>query len=273
MKRLISLLLSLLLTFSLAACGSDSPAEQPSIENEPVWEPFGYELLLTTGFSQETMSEDGVLVCSAHYEIPKLLPYDELTAAQQTSVDAFQAAMEEILSGSCLFHDSLSETALEDYTYRLSTDLEWYGHYTDEMSYMAYHTPYAVSLNFEAYTYSGGAYPNSGNVCYLFDLEAGKMVSVDDIADGDAFRSIIAEAILAEIQRENLAELYYDDYETTVREQSEVQYFFTEHSVVVYFGDYTLAPHAAGYPTFEIQSEQYRDCLSERGLRLLGFIA
>ena len=269
MKKRLALLFTLSLLI-LTSCGRNVP---PPTEEEPQWEAFPYELEINSAFSHETYAEDGTLVCSAHYEIPKLLPDGELTALQQSSVDAFHAAMENILSGSCLFHDSLSETALEDYAYRKATGIDWSGYYTDDMSYMAYHTPFAVSLDFAASTYSGGAHPTFGNVCYLFDLEAGELVSVDDISNGDAFRNIIAEAILAEIERENLAELYYDDYETTVREQNEVQYFFMEHGVIIYFGDYTLAPHAAGYPRFEIQSDLYRDTLNERGLRLLGFIA
>ena len=268
-KRLLLLVtLSLLL---LSSCGQT--VTPPPTEEEPQWEGFPFDLEVNAAFAHETYAEDGVLVCSCYYEIPKLLPSGELNAPQQASVDAFHAAMDDILSGSCLFHDSLSEAALEDYAFRIATGLDWYGHYTDNMSYTTYHTPFAVSIDFAAYTYSGGAYPNYGNVCYLFDLEAGEMVSVDDIADGNAFRSIIAEEILAKIEREDLAKDYYEDYETTVREQNEVQYFFMEHGVIVYFGDYTLAPHAAGYPRFEIQSEQYREVLNERGLRLLGFIA
>ena len=267
MKKWFTLLLVLSL-FTLAACGGNS--ETPPAEEAP-WEPFAYDLMVRLGFSHETYAEDDTLVCSCHYEIPKLLPSEELNTLQQASVDSFHAAMDETLAGCELLYESLSETALSDYEFKTATGLDWYGHYTDEMTYTAYTTPYAVSVDFFGYIYSGGAHPGKGNICHLFDLEAGEMVSVDDISDGDAFRSAVAEEVLAQIEKEGLAEGYYEDYETTVRDQNEVQYFFSENQATVYFQDYTLGPYAAGYPVFTITADIYRPTLNERGLRLLGY--
>lgn len=269
MKKLFALLLALSL-LTLAACGN---VETPPADEVPAtWEPFPYALAMDKEpVTHETLTDDGTVVCTALYEIPSLVAEGELNEAQQASLDAFHAAMDETLAGCELLYESLSETALSDYEFKTATGLDWYGHYTDEMTYTAYTTPYAVSVDFFGYIYSGGAHPGKGNICHLFDLEAGEMVNVDDIADGDAFRSAVAEEVLAQIEKEGLAEGYYEDYETTVREQNEVQYFFSEDQVTVYFQDYTLGPYAAGYPVFIITSDIYRPTLNERGLRLLGY--
>ena len=209
MKKLFTLLFIFSLCV-LAACGGENT---PPTEETAEWEPFPYELMFQVGYSHETHSEDGTLVCSCHHEIPKLLPSGELTTAQQTSVDAFHAAMDEILAGSRLLYDSLSETALADYAYRTVTGLGWDGYYTDEMTYTAHTTPYAVAIDFKGYTYAGGPHPGEGNVCYLFDLEKGAMASIDEISDGEAFRSALAEEILRQIAENGLAPSYYEDYE------------------------------------------------------------
>ena len=269
MKKLLALLLTLSL-FSLSACGN---AETPPVEETPAtWETFSYALAIgKEPVTHQTLADDGTVVCTALYETPTLVAEEELNEAQQASLDAFHAAMDEILAGCELLYESLSETALSDYEFKTATGLDWSGHYTDEMTYTAFTTPYAVSVDFFGYIYSGGAHPGKGNICHLFDLEAGETVSIDDISDGVAFRSAVAEEVLTQIEKEGLAEGYYEDYETSVREQNEVQYFFSENQVTVYFQDYTLGPYAAGYPVFNIPSHIYRPTLNERGLRLLGY--
>lgn len=265
MKRIIAPLL--LLTLLLTACG-----DAPRASEETPWEPFAYTLSVEEGYCEETDAQDGTPLCSCRYDLPTLTVEDEgaLSPAQRASLAQFDIAMEEILSGSILLYESLCETALADYEYRSAVSLAWEGAYRDEMRCTAYTTPYAVSLDFAGYTNSGAPYPAEGNVCYLFDLEAAELVEVEDIADGDALRAALAGEILRQIEEGGLAAQYYDDYEATVRAQSEVQIFFAEDALTVYFPDYTLGPHAAGYPSFRVESAVYRDTLNERGLRLLG---
>lgn len=270
MKKLFAMLLVLSL-FSLTACGhgEDIP---PVEENENTWKPFAYDLDIgKEPITHQTLADDGEVICSAFYELPALVAEGELNELQQASLDAFHAAMDEILTGCEDLFESISADAMEQYSYQDVPGFDWNGPYTDEMTYTAYATPYAVSVNFYGQVYTGGMHPGKGNICYLFDLEAGKMVKIDDISDGDAFRNAVAEEVLAQIEKEGLAEGYYEDYETTVRQQNEVQYFFSENQVTVYFQDYTLGPYAAGYPVFTVPSDIYRSTLNEQGLRLLDY--
>lgn len=269
MKKLLSLSLSLLLMLSLAACGgADTP---PVEEEETPWEPFAYTLTSGEGYADETAAEDGTVVATCHHEIPALTPEGALTPAQQASVDHFTAAMEEILAGSRLLYDELRETALTDYEYYAEVGLDFAGCYTDEMTYTAVTGERAISLDFAGYTNSGAPHPAVGDVCYLFDLEAAEMVTVDDIADGAAFRAAVAEELLRQIGEQGLAEQYYEDYEATARAQEEVAYFFHHGGVTVYFPNYTLGPYAAGYPSFEVAYDIYADTLTQRGQALLAF--
>lgn len=267
MKKLFALLSALLLILSLAACGETAPAE----EEETPWEPFAYTLAPGDGYDDETAAEDGTVVCTCHHEIPALVPEGSLTPAQQATVEHFNAAMADILAGSRLLYDELRETALTDYEYYAEVGLDFGGCYTDEMTYTAVTGERAISLDFAGCTNSGGPHPGVGDVCYLFDLEAAEMVTVDDIADGDAFRAAIAEELLRQIDEQGLAVEYYEDYEATARAQEEVEYFFHEGGVTVYFPNYTLGPYAAGYPTFEVAQEIYVHTLNERGQALLTF--
>lgn len=270
MKKRTILLLSLLLMLSLAACSGNRAEESPA-EEIPLWQPFDYIFTEPTVVNQETLAEDGTLLSTCYYTIPVLAAEGNLTKAQQASIDTFNAAMEEILAGCELLFESISEDAKAQYDYRDVPGFDWYGPYTDEMTYTVHATPYAVFVNFYGQVYTGGAHPGKGNVCYLFDLENCEMVWIDDMADGNAFRSAVAEEVLAQINQRGLAEGYYEDYETTAREQNGVQYFFSDGQLTVYFQDYTLGPYAAGYPVFTISHDVYRGTLNERGLRLLGY--
>lgn len=268
MKKLLSLLAALSLLLSLAACG-----EAPPEEEETPWEPFAYTLTTGEGYADETAAEDGTVVCTCHHEIPTLTAEGALSPAQQASVEHFAAAMEEVLAGSRLLYDELRETALTDYEYYHEVGLEWSGCYTDEMTCTAAAGKRAIALDFAGCTNTGGPHPGVGDVCYLFDLEAGEMVGLDAITDDDgaAFRAAIGEELLRQIQEQELAAEYFPDYEATALAQEEAEYFFRADGLTVYFPNYTLGPYAAGYPSFEIPAEVYSSTLNERGQALLTF--
>lgn len=270
MKKLLSLLAALGLLLSLAACGGETPPEE---EAETPWEPFAYTLTTGEGYADETAAEDGTVVCTCRHEIPTLTAEGTLTPAQQASVGHFAAAMEEVLAGSRLLYDELRETALTDYEYYHEVGLEWSGCYTDEMTCTAVAGQRAISLDFAGYTNTGGPHPGVGDVCYLFDLEAGEMVGLDTITDDDgaAFRAAIGEELLRQIEAQGLVDEYFPDYEATALAQEEVEYFFRSDGLTVYFPNYTLGPYAAGYPSFEIPAEVYFSALNERGQTLLTF--
>lgn len=269
MKKLLSLLAALGLLLSLAACGGTPPTE----EEETPWEPFAYTLTSGEGYADETAAEDGTVVCTCRHEIPALTAEGTLSPAQQASVGHFAAAMADVLAGSRLLYDELRETALTDYEYYHEVGLEWSGCYTDEMSYTAVTGQRAISLDFAGYTNTGGPHPGVGDVCYLFDLEAGEMVGLDAITDdgGAAFRAAIGQELLRQIEEQGLAAEYFPDYEATALAQEEVEYFFRADGLTVYFPNYTLGPYAAGYPSFEIAAEVYFSALNGRGQTLLTF--
>ncbi len=269
MKKLILPLLAALLL--LVGCVKVPPPADP-VPLPEAWAPFAYDLDFRVGLSHETHAEDGTLVCACHYEVPELLPSGELTEKQQASLDAFRAAMEELLADSRYTYETLSSMALENYSSAQSDGLDWFGHYMSETTCTAWCGERAVSLQFQHYINSGGAHPSIVHVCHLFDLEQGEMVEIREITSGtgDAFFTAVSNEILRQIDEQGLAEFYYEDYADAVNAHTDAQYYFHDGTLTVLFPLYTLAPYAAGFPIFEIPAEIYAAALNTRGQALLG---
>ena len=275
MKRWLALLLAGGMLLTLAACGkkaAETDPEPTASETEGT-ETFAFTLADST-YTDATKAEDGTVVAESRYTLPKLVPDDAgaLTDAQSAAVAAFNAAMDALLEKSRTLYEALSADALEDYAYKQTMELEWTGRYEDEVSYTASSTDRMIALNFADYTNSGGPYPAEGNICFLFDLAAGEMVAPAALTNdgGASFRTAVGEEILRQIDEQGLAADYYDDYRDTVYAQSDVQYWFQPDGVTVYFQEFTLAPHAAGRPSFAVPLSCFAGTLNDRGWTLLG---
>ena len=259
MKRLFVLLMFCLF-FCLTACGSQGFA------------PFDYSLEEQV-FVDSDSAEDGTLVAEYRYSVPKMVAKEKLSKVQRASVDAFNAEMEALVRNSLDYYASLKETALADYEYFKATGIPWDHYYADALDYVEYRIgASAISLLFDEYTDTGGAHPTSGVLCKLYDIEGAAWLTAEELTDDlAAFKAVIAENILHDIEATERSEQYYDDYRTTVEALDGVEYYFTDGGVFIYFQDYTLGPHAVGIQEFYIPAEIFSPALNERAHRVLGY--
>lgn len=259
MKRLFVLLMFCLF-FCLTACGSQGFA------------PFDYSLEEQV-FVDSDSAEDGTLAAEYRYSVPKMVAKEKLSKVQRASVDAFNAEMEALVRNSLDYYASLKETALADYEYFKATGIPWDHYYADALDYVEYRIgASAISLFFDEYTDTGGAHPTSGVLCKLYDIEGAAWLTAEELTDDlAAFKAVIAENILHDIEATERSEQYYDDYRTTVEALDGVEYYFTDGGVFIYFQDYTLGPHAVGIQEFYIPAEIFSPALNERAHRVLGY--
>lgn len=259
MKRLFVLLMFFLF-FCLTACGSQGFA------------PFDYSLEEQV-FVDSDSAEDGTLVAEYRYSVPKMVAKEKLSKVQRASVDAFNAEMDALVRNSLDYYASLKEAALADYEYFKATGIPWDHYYADALDYVEYRIgASAISLLFDEYTDTGGAHPTSGVLCKLYDIEGEAWLTAEELTDDlAAFKAVIAENILHDIEATERSEQYYDDYRTTVEALDGVEYYFTDGGVFIYFQDYTLGPHAVGIQEFCIPAEIFSPALNERAHRVLGY--
>ena len=128
-----------------------------------------------------------------------------------------------------------------------------------------------VSVWAQAYVNLGGAHPDWGFCAWNFDLGTGSFFSLNDLTDRpEAMRAVLAEEIVSQIYRSELYDAFYDDTPETVRQQQDFNVFFGAEGMTVWFGEYEIAPHVAGVPTFEIPYAVFASFLNARGERLLA---
>ena len=268
MKRYISLFLALTMLLSLTACGEKS--EQPDKE---------YSFAVSTDVYEDIgTAEDGTILIHVRYELPHLNIVSEMS--EDGAVDAqilavrntFNEEAERQHNEQIDFFARSCDAAKEDYKYVSESGLDWYV-YADEMTMeQPYQTDGGLlSIYAAAYCWTGGAHPNNGFATWNYDLNEGKFLQYSDFTDDEeAFRAVVAEEILSQIDVQELAEGLFEDYEASVQELSYAEVYFDESGMIVCFPEYILGPHAAGLPSFIVPYEKIVGAMNDYGRTLLN---
>ena len=272
MKRYISYILALTMLLSLAAGGGET-VEQPT-GDEIVCSFF----VLSEPYEQEYKAEDGTTLAQCHYEFADLeITHDlaaanaQMFAAQQT----FNEEMERQRSEQISSFKSLCDAAKEDYEYASENGLDWNA-YVDEMTMdIVYQTDGGLlSIYAAVYSYTGGAHPTNGFATWNYDLNEGEFLQYSDFTDDEeAFRAVVANEILSQIDEQGFAAGLFESYEASVEELSYADVCFNADGMVVCFPEYILGPHSAGLQIFTVPYHRIAGLLSERGERLLALDA
>ena len=281
MKRYISYILALTMLLSLTACG-EKTAEPPKEETLPQQPDTEYSFAVSTDVYEDIgTAEDGTILIHVRYELPHLNIVSEMS--EDGAVDAqilavrntFNEEMKKQRSMEIDLFTQLCDAAKEDYQYASESGLDWYV-YADEMTMeQPYQTDGGLlSIYAAAYCWTGGAHPNNGFATWNYDLNEGKFLQYSDFTDDEeAFRAVVAEEILSQIDVQELAEGLFEDYEASVQELSYAEVYFDESGMIVCFPEYILGPHAAGLQIFTVPYHRIAGLLSERGERLLALDA
>lgn len=119
-----------------------------------------------------------------------------------------------------------------------------------------------ISVTVLNYQYTGGAHGISVKVPYNFDLTTGKEIALGDFfKEGSDYKKIINEEIQKQI-KEDPDKFFPDEVEVFSGISDEQSFFIKDGKLVIYFGQYEIAPYAAGIIEFEIPNSILKDVVS-----------
>lgn len=280
MKKWMTLLLAAAMLLGLAACGAGAPEGDAPSES-------GLRFAAATSvYENEYKANDGTLLLSERYELPRLelrtadgalyTAAENLTAntassgaaaAQVMAQSVFNNEMDSVLAG--LKAEAAEMAAEAKKLYASDGDDSLFalgGHWASELAVgSVYQTGGGlVSVRAEGYTYYGGSHPNGSTRAWNFDLTTGGFLTADDLAEQNGaysdypFRRAIYWGMLDEIEAKGLAEGYFDDYDSYLWDFSSFAAInFTADGLTVTFDPYIIAPYAAGAQIFEIPYEKF----------------
>jgi len=259
----------------VSAAQASASAPSAPAGSEKVWH---YEVK-TENYSNEYKNGNGELMASVNYEYPVLAAVDEDGRIYDGEGEA---PSKEMLDACEAFNSVLVESDFEDAfnglckmaDENLKLSEEYGGFFSpcfEELSIdSVYMTGSMASVDGSVYSYWGGAHPDGGKITFNFDLEEGDFFELDDLTDEpENMRRLISDRILDEIYEDSYDVGLFEGFEEEVYALNEIEYSFNENGLGVTFPEYTIGPHAAGLPYFEIPYDLFAGCLNERGLRLL----
>lgn len=109
-----------------------------------------------------------------------------------------------------------------------------------------------LSITLDEYAYEGGAHGTTERKSYNINLENGKEISLKDLfVNDDDWKKIISDKVKSEMLANK--EIYFEDSVKDFKTIEDNQSFYIEDgNIVVYFGQYEIAPYAAGIREFKI---------------------
>ncbi len=111
-----------------------------------------------------------------------------------------------------------------------------------------------LSLYVDYHIYTGGAHGMTERTPYTFDLATGKLLTLKEVAEGNAeYVSIINYKIKSQIKARGIELL--NPFKTI---EPDRDFFLKHNGIVVYFSQYEYTPYAAGMPEFEVPFEEFK---------------
>ena len=291
MKKAISILLSLTLAFSLAACTTtsthnsetnvsvDVSAEEnaaPQEEEELSWH---YETQME-GKKGEYNAEDGAVVMATSFDLPYLSVICNVEGVEAEAPDYMKKTVEAFNSASDQMMDRLIEEAngyaadaKEMYESLEESKRADFEPWTEEVTLGDVRSSDRLcSILLNGYLNIGGPHPTNFNSVFNFDLDDAKSVKLSDLTDDPAaLNAAVAEEIITQIKANNLEEEFYENYAETLRGMQEFTVMFNGvDAVTVLLGEYELAPHAVGLPSFDVNYSVLTPHLNDYGKALLA---
>lgn len=108
-----------------------------------------------------------------------------------------------------------------------------------------------LSFYIDYYQFSGGAHGATTKMPYNIDIITGKELLLKDLfIDGYDYEKVINKEIKKQIDKNS--EFYFTGKDGFNGIKENQQYFIDEENVIVYFGEYEIAPYVTGIPEFKI---------------------
>lgn len=121
---------------------------------------------------------------------------------------------------------------------------------------ITYQNATILSLYIDTYIFSGGAHGNTTRESQNWDIKTGKKIPLYSLYPQNSYFILdILKQILQEIKRqmEDNETQYFDNYcELVIQTFNPESYYLTPKGIVIFFGQYDIAPYYVGIPTFLI---------------------
>ncbi|MTI85465.1 MAG: DUF3298 domain-containing protein [Firmicutes bacterium] len=126
-----------------------------------------------------------------------------------------------------------------------------------------------LSLAVQTYRYSGGAHGMAWKDFYILDTQKGKRLTLQNLFKNKTnYKALINQEIKRQI---NAGEKMYFEGDMGFQTISDNHPFYVQdNNIVFFFGQYEIAPYAAGMPEFKIPVDILKDELSDYFLDLIN---
>ncbi len=150
---------------------------------------------------------------------------------------------------------TLYDMAKEQYDYAEENKFPFHPYEVVTEYHVTYNQNCFLSLYTDFYEYTGGAHGNTVRKAETWDLINNKKASLMDFFQMNHVQEFIIGYIINQIEKEISSgdNPYFEDYKALVAENFNQDSFYLDNEgVVIYYGQYDIAPYASGIRTFTI---------------------
>jgi len=119
-----------------------------------------------------------------------------------------------------------------------------------------------ISATTLTYQYTGGAHGLSVKTPYNFDLTTGKEINLSDLfEEKNTYKKLINQEIQKQI-KEDPDKFFPDEVEVFSGISENQPFYINDGKLIIYFGQYDIAPYSSGIIEFEIPSSVLKNVVS-----------
>jgi len=152
--------------------------------------------------------------------------------------------------------NNLYPQAVEDYNYRKENNFP----FNEYVAYLVYTVTFnsncLLSFYYDNYTYTGGAHGNTLRLANTFSLLSGFNVPLSAFFKSDTdYIKKLTQIIIKQADQNQASNpgIYFDNYrELIVQFFNKNSFYLTKDGLVIYYGQYDIAPYSSGIIEFTI---------------------
>lgn len=209
-------------------------------------------LKITNMKLEKEMEYDGNVVLTYSIEYPKIVSNNcSNCGIRRFNSYNFQRALE--LQNRA--ENELYNEAVELYRYNKENGYPIMVYEIVEKYNVTYNNNCVISLYSDEYIYTGGAHGNTVRTAQTWKLNLGRQLQLCEFfKENPYFLKDIFNEIIEQIQKD--PDIYFDDYCTLMLSTFNPESFYlTDDGLVIYYGQYDIAPYSSGIREFQISIE------------------
>jgi len=271
MKKILCLLLTFCLLFSLSACRKKKNQAQETQNNT------------VTNTPQETQNNTPIVENKAMVAVS--VPADTKNTVHANGTTLFQRTNQHI--SLTLDKPDVADKIILDFLTRVDSTKESADSiesmaksaYRGEQNWMPYmyctlYSPTRIDHNVLSFSgsieeYTGGPHPNRSRISVSYDLQTGDVLTLASIMQKDASVSAIRDMVLEYLAEMSASTDLYEGYESTITQRFEgdasinEDWYFSQNGLCFDFSPYEIAPYSSGTITVEIPYGKLKAVLHE----------